>query len=114
MVGFITNGNPSDLNYCLARNAGLLFLILSGIVQLILLFPPAKKLCWDREREREIVPLIMFGLMLLLMFVFYYFVPWGIISITSMVLFDLRIYVILIVLVVVWYVITLMLLKSKI
>lgn len=93
MVGFITNGNPSELNYCLARNAGLLFLIFSGIVQLILLFPPFKKLCWDREREREIVPLVMFGLMFLLMLVFYVVVPWGIISITSMVLFDARVYI---------------------
>lgn len=40
MVGFITNGNPEDLNYCIARNAGLLFLITSGITQILLLFPP--------------------------------------------------------------------------
>lgn len=65
-----------------------MFLIGSGIMQLILLFPPHRRLCWDRYRPREVVPLVIFFLMFGLLAAGYVAVPFALVSIVQMVLFD--------------------------
>jgi cation-transporting ATPase E len=101
--------SPSEIT---ARNAMLLFLVLAGISQIFLISPLSKHYSVDRKVTKDLKPsilaLLLFGLVALL-----YNVPDVAVKIASLALFPPEYYVIIVAFVVVWFVTTVLFLRSS-
>jgi cation-transporting ATPase E len=95
-----------------ARNALLVFLVLSGISQLFFIYPLSKRYSVNGEVSRDLKPtmlaLLLFGLTALV-----YNVPGIALGIASLAIFPPEYYALIIGLVVVWFLLTVLFLKSK-
>ena len=112
MIEFISGGDSLALTF--GKNAMLLFLILTGILQLILLFPPIKKLDWDVDNRRSAIPMGIFVLMIAAVAAIYTYAPGYAATFLKVICFDSTIWLFIIAMSVVWYVVTLLVLRSRI
>ena len=95
------------------KNAMLMFLLVSGILQLMLLFPPCKALNWDTKYRKTVMPTVLVVLLLLLLAALYFAVPWFGIRFLSLVYFDYNMWVLVIAATAIWYAVLLTVLRGK-
>ena len=104
---------PVDLQHTAeinARNAMLLFLLISGILELIILFPLTKRLSITEDYQRDVKPTILALLLLGLTYAFYQIPEVYVTVAETLPVGDMWVFIA--VAVAVWYVITLFVLKS--
>ena len=104
---------PVDLQHTAeinARNAMLLFLLISGILELIILFPLTKRLSITEDYQRDVKPTILALLLLGLTYAFYQ-IPEVYVTVAETLPIG-KMWVLIAGAVAVWYLITLFVLKS--
>jgi cation-transporting ATPase E len=112
--GFWEHMSPGNESFeeVTARNAMLIFLILSGISQLLFIYPLAKFYSVDGAVSRDLKPTILAVLLFLLVAAIYE-VPQVAMGIASLALFPTEYYLMIIGFVVIWFLFATLLLKSR-
>jgi len=112
--GFWEHMSPGNESFeeVTARNAMLIFLILSGISQLLFIYPLAKFYSVDGAVSRDLKPTLLAVLLFLLVAAIYE-VPQVAMGVASLTLFPTEYYLMIIGFVVVWFFFTAFLLKNR-
>ena len=113
MTAYVCGSDSLELTF--GKNAMILFLIITGILQLMLLFPPFKRLAWDNVPfRRAYLPIGILLLMTAAVAAIFGYVPGYAATFLKMICFDTNVWIFIILSSVVWFVITLAVLKSRV
>ena len=113
-AGFWDHMSPGNESFeeVTARNAMLLFLMLSGISQLMLIYPLAKFYSVDGTVSKDLKPTLL-ALLIFLLIAVIYEIPSLAVGIVSLAMFPTQYYLMIIGFVVVWFFFAVFLMKSR-